>query len=707
MNQYMAFMNSHAFRKNPFIVRCVIYYMNILKACVVVIVVLTLIQHVSFLPMTRIPETPVIVEEIKICYELRCFLGNDKKSYTITRENEGYVSDAGKNVDPELIKNLMAGLTDFYQVEIPELYYNDYITPGYYPSFKVTITSTEGEIAVYSDSSFHCFIPWNTTYYRKRFVQFNGKIPSALLKILVDLDDCWHYYDFIDYDKIARQGCYSPLLPEEYVDKDLSFYFPQSSPAPSLESEIGAHHLEWRRDVGYLTEEPLLVDEFIFVVSPENVTCIDSKTGKVMWDYTANRGIPSSYLSHQYIQYVDGNLIVAKENGLTCLDCKSGAVIWDINTLPVAHAPVYYAGSLFLGVERDTVVDLLCIDVKTGETVWKFAVDEDGYTPSDHCDILVENGVYFVMGEQVIFRLDEETGDVIWEYHDGGRELSELYATSRNRLIVADAFGHGALCLDTETGRKAWESPEECRALIYNDAVFLRCYDPDNGTGTWLVDSYSGDIIYGDGDCRKISVCYYQDGILCLELVDTGTVTAFDTRSMTELWQYTPVSPRSRIRVLPQGVLISSIAHPEETVWYTDEMVLFDSEKNVLWEHHFSEPDSRFIEFDAYIFHGILFVFEEKGIIEAFDMKGGRLWKTEIRANGITGFTVYENQLYVCANDGMVYCFDPMTGSILWNHDTGVQVIGPEDREGLYILGIEGNLMVVYSELGTIIAYSI
>jgi outer membrane protein assembly factor BamB len=70
-------------------------------------------------------------------------------------------------------------------------------------------------------------------------------------------------------------------------------------------------------------------------------------------------------------------------------------------------------------------------------------------------------------------------------------------------------------------------------------------------------------------------------------------------------------------------------------------------------------------------------------------------------------FTVYENQLYVCANDGMVYCFDPMTGSILWNHDTGVQVIGPEDREGLYILGIEGNLMVVYSELGTIIAYSI
>jgi outer membrane protein assembly factor BamB len=682
--------------------------MNILKACVVVIVVLALIQHVSFLPMRRIAEEPVIVEKITISYELRYLLWNEKKNYTITRENERYLSDTGKNIDPELIDNLMASLTDFYQVDIPELYYNDYIISGYYPSFKVTITSTEEKIVLYSDSSFHCFIPWNMEYYRKHFVQFNGKIPSALFKILVDLDDYWQNYEFRDYDKIARQGCYSPVVPEKYVGKDLSLYFPRSSPVLSLESEIGAHHVEWKRDVGYLTEDPLLVDGFIFVVSPENVTCIHSKTGKIMWNHTAKRKTPSSYFSHEYIHYIDDNLIVATENGVTCLDCDSGTVIWDIDTLPVAHAPVYHAGSLFLAVKRDTVVDLLCIDVKTGEMVWKFAVDENKYTPSDHCDILVENGVYFAMGEQAIFRLDEETGDVIWEYHDnGGRELSRLYVTSRNRVIVTNTFRHGALCLDTETGRKVWESPEECYTRIYNDAIFITCSDLHKGNSTWLVDSYSGDIIYDDGDCRKISICYYRDRILCLELPETGTIIAFDTRSMTELWRYTPDSAESGIRVLPQGVLISSISHPEETVWYIDGMVLLDSEKNVLWEHHFSEPDSRFIGFDAYIFHDLLFLFEDRGVIEAFDMKGGRLWEIEIRATEITGFTVHENLLYVCANDGMVYCFDPMTGSILWNHDTGVQVTGPEDREGLCILRIEGNLMFLYSGHGTMIAYSI
>lgn len=139
--------------------------------------------------MTKIREELATVEKIEIYYGVVYFPGKDDKYYTITRKNAGYFSDTGKNIDPELIDNLMANFTDFYEVEVPEPSYNDFIRFDYYPHIEVTITSTEGKIMPYSHSGFHCFIPWDIDFCGKKFVQFNGKIPSALFKILIELDD--------------------------------------------------------------------------------------------------------------------------------------------------------------------------------------------------------------------------------------------------------------------------------------------------------------------------------------------------------------------------------------------------------------------------------------------------------------------------------------------------------------------------------------
>jgi outer membrane protein assembly factor BamB len=642
-----------------------ICYMDVLKACIAVIVILALIQQALFLPMTRIAEEPITIDKIEIHYGVVYFPGKDEKYYTITRKNGGYFSDTGKNIDPELIHNLMGNFTDFYEVEIPVTSYDDYFVFDYDPHIEVTITSRERKIKLYSQSGFHCFVPWNIDFYGKEFVQFNGKIPSALFKILVELDDYWQNHGMRDNGKVARWECYSPTVPEDYLDKDFSPFFPHSEPETSPEALAGTRHVKWKRDVGPFVKNPILVDGLIFMANSRVVTCIHSKTGKTLWSYTTKGRIPFSYLSHQYIQYIDGYLIVATENGVTCLDSESGAVIWDIDSIPIADAPVYHAGNVFLGVERDTVVDLLCIDVKSGETVWKFEIDEGKYIPSNDCNILVEDGVYFAMGEQVILRLDEETGDVIWDYDMSEPKLSELYAVSNNRLVVKGRIGYGAICLDTETGKEVWESPEECDAEVYGNTIFLTCYSTCDGVSNQLVDS-SGDVIYGDGDFRKLSVCQYQDGILYLGVSDIDAIIAFDTYSMTELWRYAPVSAKGRILVYRQEELVPSSSCSED-----------------------------------------LFLFEEKGVMEAFDMKGSRLWEREIRAYRITGFTVHENHLYVCANDGMVYCFDPMTGTILWNHDTGARVMGPEGKEELYIFGIEGNLMFVHSKFRILIAYSV
>lgn len=335
--------------------------MDILKVCAAAVVVIILIQAGLFFPTTKIAEEPACIEKVEISYEVVYFPGADEKHYTITRENGEYHSDTGEDINPEQIQYLMASLTDLYEVEEFETSYDGHIIFDFYPYFEVTITSTPGKIVLGSHSSFHCFIPWNVDFYGRKFVQFNGKIPSALFKILVELDDYWKNHGIRDYDKIARWGCYSPIVPEYHVEEDFSPYFPHSGSAISPEARVGARHVKWKRDVGFYLGDPILADGSVFFTNSRTVTCIHSKTGKTLWNHTAKGRIPLSHGSHQYVQYRDGYLIVSTENGVTCLDADSGTVLWDIDTLPVADAPVYHAGSLLMGVERNTVVDLLCI----------------------------------------------------------------------------------------------------------------------------------------------------------------------------------------------------------------------------------------------------------------------------------------------------------------------------------------------------------
>lgn len=60
---------------------------------------------------------------------------------------------------------------------------------------------------------------------------------------------------------------------------------------------------------------------------------------------------------------------------------------------------------------------LVCVDIQTGETLWEFAIEEDDMTILDRSEVSVEEGIYFSTEEPRVFRLDQKTGQVMWEYH--------------------------------------------------------------------------------------------------------------------------------------------------------------------------------------------------------------------------------------------------------------------------------------------------
>ena len=104
--------------------------------------------------------------------------------YTIERLNGNYYSN-GEWINPQLVYALAESFTDFYESKK----YERLSTTKKEPSLIAEITlENKNSIILKSGSRIHCFMPWNIEYNGKLYVQYSGKIPSALLQILIELD---------------------------------------------------------------------------------------------------------------------------------------------------------------------------------------------------------------------------------------------------------------------------------------------------------------------------------------------------------------------------------------------------------------------------------------------------------------------------------------------------------------------------------------
>ena len=425
-----------------------------------------------------------------------------------------------------------------------------------------------------SRSNFHCFIPWNIEYDGKLYVQYSGKIPAALLRILLELDrDEWLYYD-----KFACWGCYPAPVPEKYSSKGISHDFPRSKITLTREEERGKTHVLWEMNLGEpITTPPVYSNGRIFVLTEKRLISLDAQTGKILWEVRA----------------------------------------------------------------------------------------EQGDSPCRCTNILIHEGmIYAVTPDYWLQKVESTSENVVWKYKTQGSHAS-LWVRGDNIFMLSE----GVTCLTTQTGEKLWSIPHIYRVQWFEDKIFFSSFEKyDFFYG--LADSDSGEVIWKENPLG-MKCPFYDDGILYFGNFKEKELIARDIESVETVWSYHYGKDLELLHVFENRILL--LLYDRESHQTT--LVFLDESGSIIWEQQSEmEPAVVLREAQAEMVQDQIFLLRN-GYVEAFAAEDGEeLWLRELRGTSVVTFQVYKDNIYVSANDQVLYCLDFRTGEIMWEYRTVVDI---------------------------------
>ncbi len=251
------------------------------------------------------------------------------------------------------------------------------------------------------------------------------------------------------------------------------------------------------------------------------VYAVDFKSGKIMWEREAHRGVPgprhlkNSYASETPVTDGERVYVYFGNVGLFCYDF-SGKLLWSNAAKPAATrygwgtaaSPVLDRGRLYLVHDNDDHSFLEALDAKTGKAIW--SVDRDEKTNWATPYIWEHDGKKEIVtpgtGRVRSYDLD---GKLLWEF--GGMSsisiptpfsshgllyISSGYVNDQVRPVYAVKPGaHGDISLakdQTSSAAIAWYLPQggpyNPSPLVYGDYYytlldqgFLTCHEASTG----------------------------------------------------------------------------------------------------------------------------------------------------------------------------------------------------------------------------------
>jgi outer membrane protein assembly factor BamB len=256
----------------------------------------------------------------------------------------------------------------------------------------------------------------------------------------------------------------------------------------------------------------------IFGAGDDGVFCLDAKTSKRLWHF---EGL-----------HVDTNLTVSGHrvfggsgyngNAIFCLDVNTGEPLWrHAVDLPCFASPTRTAGEHvlfglgngdFISSDENPAGALLCVEVKTGELVWRFDVADavHGKPAVDH------RHVYFGSRDGFCYCLDKENGELVWKESLGSPIVASLVLARCPHCgnytgLYAAASGGKVVCLGANSGQVNWtfdmsRDSQKQAQLLSTPAVIMEA--DENGSRNLI---YLGSGLSGPLNSSAVLYCLQDE----------------------------------------------------------------------------------------------------------------------------------------------------------------------------------------------------
>jgi outer membrane protein assembly factor BamB len=375
-----------------------------------------------------VPEKFYDISAIEIVYEFHDWGKIYKEHYTIERIGDNYYYQ-GKKIDIKIIHGIPDSFTDFYYTEQEKSQKLKAIL-----NFTVSITLKNEKIVLTTTEWGDCFIPWRIEYKGDEYLQYNGYIPSALLNLLIELDDTWSRYD-----KYITWGCTPCDIPEYYIKASTDF--PKSVPVLTPLELKGNSRVLWKTD-GTIIGVPVYNDGVVYTITDKGLLAMDSQTGSIIWEYT---------IEHKEKDNIQGAIQVCGDHvyaaippySVYSINNATGEVLWKtaLNTRDHTTLRLIHTQNRLLVYEL-WGEGLFCLDT-TGNIMWSIPHTIEAVTLS-HNEVFVEahdkNRFYYAV-------VDINTGNILWNKLQHGiihpvYDNGVLYYSKEGKFIAMDINNH-------------------------------------------------------------------------------------------------------------------------------------------------------------------------------------------------------------------------------------------------------------------------
>lgn len=303
---------------------------------------------------------------------------------------------------------------------------------------------------------------------------------------------------------------------------------------------------------------PVIVENYMFIGNhgSGSLNAFDMTTGEQLWKKDAPNWIHSEMVyedgnvfvgyGNRYFNRNVGEPYVrgSRESGIMALDAESGEELWNFETLGhVMTTPVIYEDHIY-AITGDR--HLYKIDIETGDQVWN--IDMGSYASMSAPNL--HDGVFYFGGADPFqfYAVDLETKEILWEtsYPDAISGLDDVPPSIYNDEYIyttalvgdSDKPTQVIYAMDLENGDLVWEkemgSGENVKnnksgaPIVYEDKVFVvspitkafYAYDAESGNLLW---SYQNDYVAKAPPVADNNIVYFTD--------TEGHVFAFDAES--------------------------------------------------------------------------------------------------------------------------------------------------------------------------------